>query len=79
MNRINEDRMIFGGNKSLKIISLIEKKIINENKISFLCHRMLTIEIKGIFLNVGEIKNTMIYSNNNYECVEILMMLMILI
>ena len=72
MNRMDEDRIIFGGNKSLKIISLIEKKIIKEIKISFLCYGILTIEIKGIFLIGGESKNIIIYNNNNYECTGII-------
>ena len=56
----------------MKIISLIEKKIIKEITISFLCYGILTIEIKGIFLIGGESKNIMIYNNNNYECVGII-------
>jgi len=49
--KLDEDRIIIGGDKSLKIISILNKIIIKEINIPFKCLGIILIEDKGIFLN----------------------------
>ena len=68
LNRIDDDKIIVGGEKSLKIISIKEMKIIKSIEIPFRCNGIITIEEKGIFLMGGWSKDILIFRNDNYEC-----------
>jgi len=70
--RLDEDRIIIGGDKSLKIISILNKVIIKEINIPFTCYGIILIEDKGIFLIGGKSKDIRIYRNDNYECIQII-------
>ena len=72
--RLDEDKIIIGGNENgiMKIISIKEKKIIKTINNSFLCWCIYLIEDKGIFLVGGYNKDIKIYSNDNYECIQII-------
>jgi len=70
--RLDEDRIIIGGDNSLKIISISNKIIIKEINIPFKCWGILLIEDKGIFLIGGYSNDIMIYRNDNYECIQII-------
>ena len=72
LSRIDEDRIIIGGYKSLKIFSLSQKIILKEIKILFDCYGITIIKEKGIFFMGGKSKNIIIYRNDNYECIEII-------
>ena len=70
--RIDDDKIIINGNdyKSLKIISISEKKIIKNINHSFYCYGVCLLEDKGLFLVCGESKDIEIYRNDNYECIQ---------
>ena len=68
LKRIDDDRIIVGGEKSLKVISIKEIKIIKSIEIPFRCNGIITIEEKGIFLMGGWSKDILIFRNDNYEC-----------
>ena len=68
LKRIDDDRIIVGGEKSLKVISIKEIKIIKSIEIPFRCNGIITIEEKGIFLMGGWSNDILIYRNDNYEC-----------
>ena len=68
LKRIDDDRIIVGGEKSLKVISIKEIKIIKSIDIPFRCNGIITIEEKGIFLMGGWSKDIIIFRNDNYEC-----------
>ncbi len=57
LSKIDEDRIIIGGEEIIKIISLKEEKIIKEIKIPFDCYGIKVIENKGIFLVGGNYKD----------------------
>ena len=61
LNRIDDDRIIVGGEKSLKVISIKEIKIIKSIEIPFRCNGIITIEEKGIFLMGGWSNDILIY------------------
>ena len=67
--RLDEDRIIVGRD-SLKIISILNKKIIKEITTPFKCFGIRLIDDKGIFLIGG--KDIRIYRNDNYECIQII-------
>ena len=67
--RLDEDRIIVGGD-SLKIISILNKIIIQEIKISFTCWGIRLIDDKGIFLIGGKSKDIRVYRNDNYEYIQ---------
>ena len=69
--RLDEDRIIVGRD-SLKIISILNKKIIKEINIPFKCFGIRLIEDKGIFLIGGKSKDIRIYRSDNYECIQII-------
>ena len=69
--RLDEDRIIIGG-YSLKIISILNNKIIKEINIPFNCLGIRLIEDKGIFLIGGKSKDIRVYRNDNYECIQII-------
>ena len=71
LSRIDEDRIIIGGNKILLIISLLKKTIIKEISIFFYCYGIKTIKKKGLFLVGGEKKDIILFRNINYECIQI--------
>ena len=73
LNKIDEDRIIVGGNtsnKELIIISIKEKKIIKKISNEFLCCGICVIEDKGIFLIGGISNDIKIYRSDNYECIK---------
>ncbi len=72
--KLDEDRIIVQGNNinTLKVISLLNKKIIKVINIPFLCFGIYLIEDKGIFLVGGRNKDIMVYRNDNYECIQII-------
>ena len=53
LNRIDEDRIIIGGEETLKIISIKEMKINKSIGIPFRCNGISVTEEKGIFLIGG--------------------------
>ena len=67
LNRIDENRIIVGDEKTLKIISIKKMKIIKSISIPFRCNGITTIEEKGIFLMGGWSNNIQIYRINNYK------------
>ena len=70
--RLDEDRIIVQGRRttSLKIISILNLKIIKEFNIPFQCNSISLIEDKGIFIVGGKSKDIKIYRNDNYECIQ---------
>ena len=74
MKRLDEDRIIIGGNEDgiMKIISLKEKIIIKRIKNEFKCLGIYVIDDKGIFLIGGENKKIKIYRKDNFECIKII-------
>ena len=72
LQRIDEDRIILGGNQLIQIISLNQKKKIKDIKNDFFCYGICIIENKGIFLITGKNKEIKIYRNNDYECIKII-------
>ena len=69
--RLDEDRILVGRD-TLKIISILNNKIIKEINIPFYCLGIRFIEDKGIFLIGGESEDIRIYRNDNYECIQII-------
>ncbi len=53
LNRIDEDRIIIGGEETFKIISIKEMKINKSIGIPFRCNGISVTEEKGIFLIGG--------------------------
>ena len=74
LKRLDEDRIIIGGNEDgiMKIISLKEKIIIKRIKNEFKCLGIYVIDDKGIFLIGGENKKIKIYRKDNFECIKII-------
>ena len=70
--RLNKDRIIIGGDKILKVISILNKNIIKEINISFKCSGIILIENKEIFLIGGKSNDIMIFRNDNYDCIQII-------
>ena len=70
--RLDEDRIIVEGNKidSLKVISILNLKIIKEINNPFQCFAITLIKDKGIFIVGGDSKDIRIYRNDNYECIQ---------
>ncbi len=68
LNRIDENKIIVGGEISLKVISIKEMKIIKSIEIPFRCNGITVIKDKGIFLIGGWGEDIQIYSNDNYKC-----------
>jgi len=68
--RISEDKIIIVEDKSLKIISLSEEKIIKNILIPFRCITICKNEEEGIFFIEDFNKNIKIYNNDNYECIK---------
>ena len=70
--RLDEDRIIVQGRRttSLKIISILNLKIIKEFNIPFQCNSISLIEDKGIFIVGGKSKDIKIYRSDNYECIQ---------
>ena len=70
--RLDEDRIIVQGNKidSLKVISILNLKIIKEINNPFQFNAITLIEDKGIFIVGGKSKDIRIYRNDNYECIQ---------
>ena len=71
LERIGDDKIIVQEiSFNLKIISISEKKIINEIKFDFQCIGIKSIESKGIFLIGGNSKDIKIYRSDNYELIQ---------
>ena len=72
--RIDEDKIIVNGSdhKSLLIISISEKKIINNINHSFKCWGIYLIKEKRILLIGGKSKDIEIYNNDDYKCIQII-------
>jgi WD40 repeat protein len=69
--RLNEDKIIIGGiHGIIKIISLLEKKVIKEINNEFNCWGITIINSRGIFLTCGENKNIKVYKINNYQYIK---------
>ena len=70
--RLDKDKIIIGEDKSLKIISILNQIIITEINIPFQCWGISLIEDKGIFLIGGWSNDIIIYTNEFYECIQII-------
>ena len=70
--RLDEDRIIVGGDYTLNVISILNKIIIRQINYPFRCLGIKLIEDKGIFLVGGGSKDIMIYRNDNYKCIQII-------
>ena len=70
--RLDEDRIIVKNmnTHSLKVISILNLKIIKEINNPFQCYAITLIEDKGIFIVGGRSKDIRIYRNDNYECIQ---------
>ena len=70
--RLNQNTIIVKskGSTLLKVISILEKKIIKEINNPFLCWSISLINDKGIFLVGGISNNIIIYRNDNYESIQ---------
>ena len=78
LKKIDNDRFIVG-NKTIKIISISEKKIIKEiitdyykkyNYMHGILFGICVIQEKGIFLVTENIKDIKVYDFNNYKCIQ---------
>lgn len=68
---LDENKIIIGGTHGIiKIISLIEKKVVKEINNGFNCWGIGIIDNIGAFITVGEGKNVKIYKKNNYEFIK---------
>ena len=68
---LDENKIIIGGTHGIiKIISLIEKKVVKEINNGFNCWGIGIIDHIGAFITVGEGKNVKIYKKNNYEFIK---------
>ncbi len=70
--RIDDDRIIIGGDKSVKVISLFNKNVIKDFFIPFQCWGICLIKYKDIFLIGGDSKDLRVYNNEDYECIQII-------
>ena len=70
--RLNQNTIIVESQKgnSLKVISILEKRIIKEINNPFYCYSISLIDDKGIFLVGGRSKDIIIYRNDNYESIQ---------
>ena len=68
--RINDNKIIVGGEKYLYIILINEKKIFQEIKINFRCNGICYNENKKILLVGGWGNDILIYKGDNFEFVE---------
>ena len=67
--RFDDDKIIIGGD-TIKVISILDKKIIKDINITFQCWDIIVIRNKKIFLIGGWSKDIKIYKNDNFECIE---------
>jgi len=70
--RLDENKIIVGGEYSLKIISILNKEIMIEINNPFECLGIKVIEKKGIFLVGGKSYDIRVYRNDNYQCIKII-------
>jgi len=70
--RLDENSIIVQGNtiNSLKVISILNLKIIKEFNNPFRCNGIYLIENKGIFIIGGRSNDIRIYRNDNFECIQ---------
>ena len=64
--RIDEDKIIVGGEHTAEIISMKEKKIIVSIHLKFRCNGIISIKEKNILLIGGWARNILIYDLNNF-------------
>ncbi len=62
--------LLLDGEKSLEIISINKKQIINSIEIPFRSNGITSIEEKGVFFIGGWSCDIQIYRIDNYECIE---------
>ena len=68
---LDENKIIIGGTHGiLKIISLIEKKVVKEINNGFNCWGIGIIDHIGAFITVGEGKNVKLHKKRNYEFIK---------
>ena len=72
LERIDENRIIIGGKDSLKVISLLNKKIIESINIDKRCKGIKIIENKGILLFSEWSHDIKIFTIDNYKCIKII-------
>ncbi len=72
LERIDENRIIVGGKDSLKVISLLNKKIIESINIEKRCKGIKIIENKGILLVSEWSHDIKIFTIDNYKCIKII-------
>lgn len=65
--KLDKERIIFGGVRNIQILSLKEKKIIKEIKTDFLIWAICVIEEKKIFICGGVSQDITIYNSENYK------------
>ena len=65
--RLDNDRIILGEVKIIKIISISKKTILDEIENDFSCFGICVVNKKGKFLVGGDSNNINIYNSNNYK------------
>ena len=72
LERIDKNRIIVGGEYSIIVISLIEKKIIESIDNEYRCNGIKVFENKGIFLVSGWNTHIKIFKCENYQFIKII-------
>ena len=73
LKRIDDDRIIIiEQNRLIKIISINNKKVIQEINNNDVCYGICIIEYKKLFLIGGKNKEIKIYRSDNYNCIKII-------
>ena len=72
LERMDNNRIIVGGKYSLKVISLIENKIIKSIDNEHRCNGIKVFENKGIFFVSEWSHNIKIFTVDNYQCIRII-------
>ena len=67
LQKLDKNRVIIGGRFKMQIISIKEKKILNEIETSFLIWAICVIENKKIFICGGVSPYLLIFNSENYE------------
>ena len=70
IQKIDNDKIIFGGNKILNIFSLSKNEIVNTINIYFECFSIYVIEDKGIFFIIGDDEFIRVFRNDNFNCIQ---------
>ena len=72
LSRIDNNRLIMGESVIIYIVLINEKKIIEEININFKCSTVYVLENYNLFLCGGNSTNFLIYSTDNYNCIQII-------